>query len=69
MIGPIENSGGVATHTKELSKNLREIGNELEIYNISSNKKIFYVFEYLIKFYKRTFLLLLKIIKTIKILI
>lgn len=62
MIGPIERVGGVSTHTIELTKALRKLGVEVEIYNISPSKEYPNIISNLIKLYKRTLGLLIKLI-------
>ncbi|NJE30328.1 glycosyltransferase family 4 protein [Thermococcus sp. 18S1] len=60
MVGPIEKAGGVSTHTKELTKALRKLGVEVEVYNISPGREYLAIISNLIKLYKRTWGLSIK---------
>jgi len=62
MVGPIEKAGGVSTHTKELTKALRKLGVEVEVYNISPEREYPKVISNLIKAYKRTVGLFIKLL-------
>ncbi|NJE03840.1 glycosyltransferase [Thermococcus sp. MV11] len=66
MVGPIEKAGGVSTHTKELTKALRKLGVEVEVYNISPNREYPVVVSNLIKLYKRTLGLSIKLLTVAK---
>ncbi|AMM53546.1 glycosyltransferase family 4 protein [Pyrococcus kukulkanii] len=63
MVGPIEKAGGVSTHTKELTRALKKLGVEVEIYNISPNKEYPGIISNIIKLYKRTVGLSLKLVR------
>jgi len=47
-------TGGVATHTEELVKNLRKLGIKVEIYKISPTNEYPVILDYLIKLHRRT---------------
>ncbi|NJE11147.1 glycosyltransferase [Thermococcus sp. MAR1] len=66
MIGPIEKAGGVSTHTKELTRALRKLGVNVEVYNISPDKEYSLPISALIKLYKRTLGLSFKLLKDSK---
>ncbi len=62
MVGPIEKAGGVSVHTVELSKELRKLGVNVEVYNISPNREYPRWVPNLIKLYKRTLGLAMKLL-------
>jgi len=62
MVGPIEKAGGVSVHTVELSKELRKLGVNVEVYNISPNREYPRWVSNLIKLYKRTLGLSMKLL-------
>lgn len=66
MIGPTGKSGGVATHTKELTNALRKLGIDVNIYNINPSKNRSTPISTFVKLYKRTFGLLFKLLKNRK---
>ncbi|MFA4646585.1 glycosyltransferase family 4 protein [Pyrococcus kukulkanii] len=66
MVGPIEKAGGVSTHTKELTKALRKLGVEVEVYNISPEREYPHIISDIVKLYKRTIGLSFKLIKSHK---
>jgi len=66
MVGPIEKAGGVSTHTKELTKALRKLGVEVEVYNISPAREYPHIISDIVKLYKRTIGLSFKLIKSHK---
>ncbi|KPU63858.1 hypothetical protein EP1X_01270 [Thermococcus sp. EP1] len=66
MIGPIETAGGVSIHTKELTRALKQLSIDVEMYNISSEKEYPTLVSNFIKLYRRTLGLSLKLIKNRK---
>lgn len=62
MCGPFALSGGVSTHTKNISENLKEIGNNLILYNLSGRTVNDLEQSSIRKIYQRTFGLVFKAI-------
>jgi len=64
MIGPIEKTGGVSTHTRMLAKALKDKGIEVHLYNTSTKKesKIKLIND-LVKLFKKSFGVSFKILK------
>lgn len=63
MIGPIEKVGGVSTHTKELVRNLKKLGVEVEVYSTSPKREYPEVVSNMIKLYKKTVGLFVKLLR------
>lgn len=64
MCGPTLDSGGVAVHTKNISKCLSDRGNSVIIYNTSTNPSSFHIREYFLKMWRRSFGIILYSIYT-----
>jgi glycosyltransferase involved in cell wall biosynthesis len=54
LIGPIERTGGVSTHTRYVADKLKDIGVQVEIYNTSPHRGYPKLLEYLVKIYKKS---------------
>jgi len=54
LIGPIEKTGGVSTHTRYMAEKLRDMGVQVEIYNTSPYRDYPKLLEYLIKGYRKS---------------
>lgn len=62
MCGPFALSGGVSTHTKNISENLKKIGNDLVLYNLSGREIEDLEQDPIRKIHQRTFGLIFKAI-------
>jgi glycosyltransferase involved in cell wall biosynthesis len=63
MCGPIEDSGGVSIHTKNISKYLSDLGDLVFLYNTSSNTTSFKALKYILNTLKRSFGVIFKSIQ------
>ncbi|MEM2111809.1 MAG: glycosyltransferase family 4 protein, partial [Candidatus Bathyarchaeia archaeon] len=62
MVGPFEEIGGVATHTRYLSGKIRDLGHDVEVYSTSPKRRYPSVISKFIKLYKKTIGLGIKLI-------
>lgn len=63
MIGPIEKTGGVSTHTKALVEELRKLGCSVEVYNTSPNRNYPRRISNIVKVYKKTLEVMFKLLR------
>ncbi|MEM3504805.1 MAG: glycosyltransferase family 4 protein [Archaeoglobaceae archaeon] len=62
MVGPFEEIGGVATHTRYLFGKIRDLGHDVEVYSTSPKRRYPSVISKFIKLYKKTIGLGIKLI-------